>query len=814
MKSNSTIKGLMLVLLVTFFTYAIAEAQDRTFGFFTETEAHMTVGNFWNLGDQVEIATVDLNESTWDTTSTEQVFEGTKSMKIYFDGSTDETRINFAAVDVLDLFKISYGELKFQVYLVDTMDIYLEIRGNKNNGGVSDGKMSLTEYGMDMEKTGEWQEIVIDLSQEFDGDIYSFEEYGYISLRNDEAEVGTFYMDNMYIVLPPEDTEAPAFARGYPSVTSVVSERAVLSVWIEEVGTVYNIVKEATETAPTAEELLATDAIPVRKTDGAIQFEVIGLKADTEQAAYFITEDRLKNTSDVITITFNTEPYPEADYEIMKTTTPIDISSSIDPQWDGVDAISLGQVVYGGDAIADENDLSANAKFLWDDINLYALLEVIDDNIFAEPEGDPIGETYGFYTETEAHKTGGDFLTDTDLSNAALLKVDGKTHSSRAGGIHEFADSSYFDLNSTEVTPVEGNTSLKIYQHGNKNGEIGFFCDRTGALKRLNNGKLTFHIYLVDTVDVHMMFRAITTDGDNSRFRDVKNSLHEEGLIDMTLMNQWQKVEIDFTEYISEGGLVSFEEFESFGFYTDKWSDADNWAFQGTFYVDDIHIEYEIPMITDNVGFFLDINNSKHTAGVTAMELPNNESVEVALFYGQDTNVEGSNLVYTPEIVSFANAEENKYYVQAALNWASLGLDYQPAIGHDKYMGLDITVEDNDAGNFAESKISAFNGTLAKYDLSNYGVARLVDPSVSTSNPGNIIENVGLRIYPNPTSSFLSIENNYKSLIIYDMTGKSIYQSTDNAMKTLNVSNLKEGVYIISLMDMDNQRLFGKFVKQ
>jgi len=39
MKSNSTIKGLMLVLLVTFFTYAIAEAQDRTFGFFTETEA-------------------------------------------------------------------------------------------------------------------------------------------------------------------------------------------------------------------------------------------------------------------------------------------------------------------------------------------------------------------------------------------------------------------------------------------------------------------------------------------------------------------------------------------------------------------------------------------------------------------------------------------------------------------------------------------------------------------------------------------------------------------------------------------------------
>jgi hypothetical protein len=84
--------------------------------------------------------------------------------------------------------------------------------------------------------------------------------------------------------------------------------------------------------------------------------------------------------------------------------------------------------------------------------------------------------------------------------------------------------------------------------------------------------------------------------------------------------------------------------------------------------------------------------------------------------------------------------------------------------------------------------------------------------------------NVGIRntvanenrisLYPNPTSSFLNIENDYQSLEIFDMTGKLVYQARDNAFKVLNVSNLGEGLYIIAITDMDNHKLVDKFVKK
>jgi len=71
-----------------------------------------------------------------------------------------------------------------------------------------------------------------------------------------------------------------------------------------------------------------------------------------------------------------------------------------------------------------------------------------------------------------------------------------------------------------------------------------------------------------------------------------------------------------------------------------------------------------------------------------------------------------------------------------------------------------------------------------------------------------------ISVYPNPASTMLNIDNDYRSLEIYDMTGKKVYQSRDNSIKVLNVGNLSKGMYIIAVTDMDNQKLFGKFVKK
>jgi hypothetical protein len=71
-----------------------------------------------------------------------------------------------------------------------------------------------------------------------------------------------------------------------------------------------------------------------------------------------------------------------------------------------------------------------------------------------------------------------------------------------------------------------------------------------------------------------------------------------------------------------------------------------------------------------------------------------------------------------------------------------------------------------------------------------------------------------LSLYPNPASYILNIENDFNSLQIFDMTGKQVYQSRDNSVKVLNVSNLREGLYIIAITDMNNQKRIAKFVKK
>jgi len=71
-----------------------------------------------------------------------------------------------------------------------------------------------------------------------------------------------------------------------------------------------------------------------------------------------------------------------------------------------------------------------------------------------------------------------------------------------------------------------------------------------------------------------------------------------------------------------------------------------------------------------------------------------------------------------------------------------------------------------------------------------------------------------LSVYPNPATSFLNIENEFKTLEIFNVTGKLMYQSNDNSMKILDVSNFEEGIYIISVIDMNNNRLVNKFVKR
>lgn len=68
-------------------------------------------------------------------------------------------------------------------------------------------------------------------------------------------------------------------------------------------------------------------------------------------------------------------------------------------------------------------------------------------------------------------------------------------------------------------------------------------------------------------------------------------------------------------------------------------------------------------------------------------------------------------------------------------------------------------------------------------------------------------------LYPNPTDNVLNIEmaNKIKSVEIYNIRGQKVLLSNK---KQINVSELKSGIYLIKIQDIENKIIAKKFVKQ
>lgn len=74
-----------------------------------------------------------------------------------------------------------------------------------------------------------------------------------------------------------------------------------------------------------------------------------------------------------------------------------------------------------------------------------------------------------------------------------------------------------------------------------------------------------------------------------------------------------------------------------------------------------------------------------------------------------------------------------------------------------------------------------------------------------------------IKIYPNPTSDYLSITNleniNISSINIIDTTGKTIKKLTSNFTK-IDVSNLSQGLYILSIETKEGDKFAENFIKK
>ena len=82
----------------------------------------------------------------------------------------------------------------------------------------------------------------------------------------------------------------------------------------------------------------------------------------------------------------------------------------------------------------------------------------------------------------------------------------------------------------------------------------------------------------------------------------------------------------------------------------------------------------------------------------------------------------------------------------------------------------------------------------------------LIDNGVLSIPNNNTILKPSVSIYPNPTTNSFSVDfgqkfENYK-IIIVDLSGKSIYQSTaTSSITSINANNWQSGTYIINIVD-------------
>ena len=105
--------------------------------------------------------------------------------------------------------------------------------------------------------------------------------------------------------------------------------------------------------------------------------------------------------------------------------------------------------------------------------------------------------------------------------------------------------------------------------------------------------------------------------------------------------------------------------------------------------------------------------------------------------------------------------------------------------------------------------------TLDSLLLGEYAFAN--SPTAIGIEENNKIDEDQFKVYPNPTDSFLWIENvnsndEEEDMEIYDLTGKLIHKETIKGKTKINTENWKPGTYIITIMDVNKLLYKNKFI--
>ena len=86
-------------------------------------------------------------------------------------------------------------------------------------------------------------------------------------------------------------------------------------------------------------------------------------------------------------------------------------------------------------------------------------------------------------------------------------------------------------------------------------------------------------------------------------------------------------------------------------------------------------------------------------------------------------------------------------------------------------------------------------------------------PSQSLSLNNNEFSKINM--YPNPAKDVISFNEDLKSIKIYDLSGKVIFENNQSYYNgtLLNISNISNGIYIVRIKGMDDKSHYIKLLK-
>ncbi|MEA3503920.1 MAG: choice-of-anchor J domain-containing protein [Bacteroidota bacterium] len=194
------------------------------------------------------------------------------------------------------------------------------------------------------------------------------------------------------------------------------------------------------------------------------------------------------------------------------------------------------------------------------------------------------------------------------------------------------------------------------------------------------------------------------------------------------------------------------------------------------------------------------------------------ETVNEAWLVTPGIDLDGS----TNEVLKFIT--KSGYYKHDGLS-VFVSTDFTGTVGAAMWTELDATFAagpDNGYSDWIESgniDLSSYSGTIFigfKYlggDPDETTTFQVDDVVVMSADAIENIESVSLNVYPNPATSVLNIDaNDVNRVVISSITGQKV-MVVENSTR-VNISDIPEGIYFVTVVDNNNNTSTSKFVKK